>query len=98
FTMISTILINITTDFTSTKKSILNLSEVFNNIELMLKPLVKIMPLILIYSITFIFISRVNFSYKFKGIFLISIYLLINIFSITLSYRQIKKLPKTNEY
>lgn len=98
FTMISTILINITTDFTSTKKSILNLSEVFNNIELMLKPLVKIMPLILIYSITFIFISRVNFSYKFKGIFLISIYLLINIFSITLSYRKIKKLSKTNEY
>ena len=64
--MLSLILINIITDFNLTRKSFLNLSEIFNDVELVLKPIIKTIPITLIYTLTFIILSRVTISYTYN--------------------------------
>ncbi|WP_066869655.1 ABC transporter permease [Clostridium mediterraneense] len=95
-TMLSIILINITTDYNSIKKSILNLSDLFNDIELILKPIIKTIPLTLIYMIVFVFTVRINLSYNLKGIIIITTSLLLNILPIILNCNKIKSFKINN--
>lgn len=95
-TMISITLINITTDFYSIKKAIVNLSEIFNDVELVLKPLIKTIPLTLLYIAIFVFISRMDLFYNLKGLIIITTYISINIVIIIVYFNKIKHFQRIN--
>ncbi len=94
--MLSLILINIITDFNLTRKSFLNLSEIFNDVELVLKPIIKTIPITLIYTLTFIILSRVTISYTYNIIIIFLVSSLESILSIKSSYNKIKILSNAD--
>lgn len=94
--MLSLILINIITDFNLTRKSFLNLSEIFNDVELVLKPIIKTIPITLIYTLIFVILSRVTIPYIYKIMIIFLVYSLVSILSIKSSYNKIKILSNAD--
>lgn len=94
--MLSLILINIITDFNLTRKSFLNLSEIFNDVELVLKPIIKTIPITLIYTLIFVILSRVTISYTYNIIIIFLVSSLASILSIKSSYNKIKTLSNAD--